>query len=75
MIIKNTGTKIVLIGTTVLMPEATMTADKAVCESSVIKAFVKKGLLTVIAEKATKPSKKSNDGKAADDVKAGEGEE
>ena len=66
MIIKNTGTKIVHIGTTVLMPEATMTADKEVCESSVIKAFVKKGLLTVIAEKATKPSKKSDDGKAGE---------
>lgn len=70
MIIKNTGTKIVHIGTTMLMPEDTMTADKAVCEAPAIKAFVKKGLLSVSEEpKAPKADAKKGDGKKADDGK------
>lgn len=63
MIIKNTGTKIVHIGTTMLMPEETMTADKVVCGAPAIKALVKKGLLSVSEE--PKAPKNGNDAKAA----------
>lgn len=68
MIIKNTGTKIVHIGTTMLMPEDTMTADKAVCEAPAIKAFVKKGLLSVSEE--PKAPKNGNDAKAKAEAEA-----
>ncbi len=54
MIIKNIGSKIISIGTTVLMPDATMKANKDVCETPAIKAFVKKGLLEIKDEKASK---------------------
>lgn len=62
MTIKNIGTKIVHIGTTMLMPEGTMPAGKAVCEAPVIKAMVKHGLLS-ISEDAKSP-KNGNDAKA-----------
>ena len=68
MIIKNTGPKIVHIGTTMLMPEDTMTADKAVCEAPAIKAFVKKGLLSVSEE--PKAPKNGNDAKAKAEAEA-----
>lgn len=61
MTIKNTGSKIISIGTTVLMPDATMKASKAVCETPAVKAFIKKGLLTVTED--AKP-KAGNDAKA-----------
>ena len=54
MTIKNIGSKIISIGTTVLMPDATMKASKAVCETPAVKAFVKKGLLTISEETKTK---------------------
>lgn len=68
MIIKNTGTKIVHIGTTMLMPEETMTADKAVCGAPAIKALVKKGLLSVSEE--PKAPKNGNDAKAKAEAEA-----
>ena len=68
MIIKNIGTKIVHIGTTMLMPEDTMPAGKAVCEAPVIKAMVKRGLLS-ISEDAKAP-KNGNDAKAKAEAEA-----
>ena len=71
MIIKNIGTKIVHIGTTVLMPDTTTTATKAVCEAPAIKAMVKKGLLSITEEpkapknSAKKGEEKKDDGKTA----------
>lgn len=54
MTIKNIGSKIISIGTTVLMPDATMKASKAVCDTPAVKAFVKKGLLSISEEVKTK---------------------
>ena len=68
MIIKNIGTKIVHIGTVMLMPEDTMTADKAVCEAPSVKAFAKKGLLTISEE--PKAPKNGNDAKAKAEAEA-----
>ena len=68
MTIKNIGTKIVHIGTTMLMPEDTMPADKAVCEAPVIKAMVKRGLLSISEDaKAPKADAKKGDGKKTTD--------
>lgn len=68
MLIKNIGSKIVHIGTTMLMPEDTMTADKAVCEAPAIKALTKKGLLSVSEE--PKAPKNGNDAKAKAEAEA-----
>ena len=68
MIIKNIGTKIVHIGTVMLMPEDTMTADKAVCEAPAIKALAKKGLLSIAEE--PKAPKNGNDAKAKAEAEA-----
>lgn len=70
MIIKNTGTKIVHIGTTMLMPEETMTADKAVCEAPAIKALAKKGLLSISEEPKTPKNSNADKAKAEAEAKA-----
>lgn len=50
MKILNTGSKVVNIGTTVLLPGKDMTCNKAIAEAPSIKALVEKGFLTVIDE-------------------------
>lgn len=65
MIIKNISSRIINIGTTVLMPDHTMPASEAVCETPAIKAFVKKGWLELVKEKAKAPAA----GKTGDDGK------
>lgn len=74
MTIKNTGSKIVSIGTTVLMPDQSMTVSKAVAETPAIKALVKKEFLAVIDDEkpAKKPAAKADDAaakKAAEEAK------
>lgn len=64
MTIKNIGSKIISIGTTVLMPDATMKAGKSVCETPAVKTFVKKGLLSIIDD--AKP-KTGGDAKTKDE--------
>lgn len=67
MTIKNIGSKIISIGTTVLLPDATMKANKAICETPAVKAFVKKGLLSIVDD--AKP-KAGNDAKAKAEAEA-----
>ena len=50
MTIKNISTKIINIGTTVLLPDNTMPGNKALCEAPAIKAMVKRGQLSIIEE-------------------------
>lgn len=50
MTIKNIGTKIVNIGTVVLMPDESMTANETICNAPAIKAMEKRGLLSIIKE-------------------------
>ena len=68
MIIKNIGPKIIHIGTTMMMPEKTMTAPKAVCETPAIKAFIEKGFLAIFEE--TKAPKNGNDAKVKAEAEA-----
>lgn len=67
MTIKNIGSKIISVGSTVLMPDATMKASKAVCDSPAIKVFVEKGLLVITDETKTKAA---TDAKAKADAEA-----
>lgn len=46
--IKNTGKKIINVGTTALMPDATMKISEVTLNSPAMKAFVKKGAISVL---------------------------
>jgi len=50
MTIKNAGTKIVNIGTEVLLPDATIDLKKEIVKAPSIKALIKKGVLVVVDE-------------------------
>lgn len=50
MTIKNIGSKIISIGSTVLMPDATMKANKAVCDAPAVKALIGKGMIAVVED-------------------------
>ena len=54
MTIKNTSQKVINIGTTILMPDKTMEASKALTETPSIKAMVERGQLAIISEKGGK---------------------
>lgn len=54
MTIKNTSQKVINIGTTILMPDKTMEASKALTEAPSIKAMVERGQLAIISEKGGK---------------------
>lgn len=58
MTIKNIGSKIISVGSTVLMPDASMKASKAVCEAPAIKALAEMGMIAISDAKAkTGPEK------------------
>lgn len=48
MIIKNIGTKIINIGTTILMPDQSMKASEAICNTPAIQTFVKLKMLEIV---------------------------
>jgi len=50
MTIKNIGSKIISVGTTALLPDDTMPANEALCNTPAIKAFVRKNLLSIIED-------------------------
>lgn len=58
MIIKNTGAKIISIGTTVLMPDAEMKVSKGIAETPAIKAFVRMGFVKIEDDAEEKAAKK-----------------
>lgn len=75
MTIKNIGSKIISIGTTVLMPDASLTTDKKTAETPAIKAMVKAGLLSVEEDvKPTRAPRQSKDDDAAAKAAAEEAE-
>ena len=53
MIIRNIGTKIVNIGTTVLMPDAETTVSNTVADAPSIQALVNMKLIAVLGEEKT----------------------
>lgn len=62
MTIKNISNKIINIGTTVLMPEQSMTASEAICNTPAIKAFQKRKMLEISkpVEVPKEPEKKQD---------------
>lgn len=59
MIIKNISNKIINVGTTVLMPDATMPANKKMRKNPALMAFEKHNLITFIEEEKDKESVKT----------------
>lgn len=47
MTLKNTGTKIISVGSAVLMPDAEMNISKDIAETPAIKAFARLGLVKI----------------------------
>lgn len=64
MTIKNIGSKIISVGSTVLMPDASMKASKAVCEAPAIKALAEMGVITISDEAGEGKPKNKSDVKA-----------
>lgn len=54
MTIKNISSKIISVGSTVLMPDASMKANKAVCEAPAVKALAEIDLITISDEAKAK---------------------
>ncbi len=72
MTIKNTSQKVINIGTTILMPDKTMEASKAITEAPSIKAMVERGQLAIIDEKGGKDADKAAQEKAEAEERAAE---
>ena len=70
MTIKNTSQKVINIGTTILMPDKTMEASKAITEAPSIKAMVERGQLAIIDEKGGKDADKAAQEKAEAEERA-----
>lgn len=70
MTIKNTSQKVINIGTTILMPDKTMEASKALTETPSIKAMVERGQLAIIDEKGGKDADKAAQEKAEAEERA-----
>lgn len=70
MTIKNTSQKVINIGTTILMPDKTMEASKALTEAPSIKAMVERGQLAIIDEKGGKDADKAAQEKAEAEERA-----
>lgn len=64
MTIKNIGSKIISVGSTVLMPDASMKANKAVCEAPAIKALVEMGMIAISDEAGDSKAKAAAEAKA-----------
>ena len=70
MTIKNISQKVINIGTTILMPDKTMEASKAITEAPSIKAMVERGQLAIIDEKGGKDADKAAQEKAEAEERA-----
>lgn len=55
MTIKNTSSKIISIGKTVLLPGDSMDVSEAIANAPAIKAMIGRGQLTIKANKGTRP--------------------
>lgn len=62
MTITNKTNKIINIGTTILMPEESMTISDAVANTPAIKAFAKKGMVVLSEPKMENPEQDANQG-------------
>lgn len=76
--IKNISSKIIHIGTTILMPDATMKASEAIAKSPAIKALANRKMLEITAPAAEAPKVEQSGQTTADtkddDQQSGEGE-
>lgn len=70
MIIRNTSTKIINIGTKILMPDDTYAAPKAICEAPSVQALVKMGQLRIEGGNVEIADEKDSKGKADADGKS-----
>jgi len=66
MIIKNTSPKIVNIGTTMLLPDKTMTITPVVANTPAIKAFIRTNVIAVVPEEV--PEQEQPDPNETDDT-------
>lgn len=64
MIIRNTSTKIINIGTKILMPDDTYAAPKAICEAPSVQALVKMDQLRIEGGNDEIVGEKESNGKA-----------
>jgi treponemal membrane protein B len=69
MIIKNTGSKIISIGTTVLMPDGEMKVNKEIASTPAIRAFERMGLVKV-EDDGDEKARKNATRKAAEEAAA-----
>ena len=65
MTIKNIGSKIISIGSTVLMPDAEMKATKAITATPAIDAMVEMGLLSITEDAKQKTAPNDDSAKKA----------
>lgn len=70
MTIKNIGSKIISVGSTVLMPDATMKANKVVCDAPAVKALIEKGMIAVVEDAGDAKAKANVKAKAETEAKA-----
>ena len=70
MTIKNIGSKIISIGSTVLMPDAEMKATKAITAPPAIEAMVEMGLLSITEDAKQKTAPNDDSAKKASEEAA-----
>lgn len=79
MTIKNTSSKIISIGKTVLLPDDTMEVSEVIANAPVIKAMAGRGQLSIKGDRKAKPAAVAEDTTAAQeessDEKSGDGDE